>query len=142
MSYLSVSQSSLLQPSIKVLKDEHQGFDTGAMGACVTVVVLHDKSLFDNEFGEGQAQHGSGGLSAINFTKLTDDVPKDEHLKVVIVPGPTSGARKEPEKAKNIVVSWFSTHGYNDAKVSISAENFLGAFVDRFGVVTNNPNAW
>ncbi|TDV56068.1 hypothetical protein [Actinophytocola oryzae] len=71
------------------LDDRDEGFETGEMGDCASVVVLWNR----NEYGihrNARAIHGLGGFRAVNLDSLLDDVPNDRGTTVVALLGGVS----------------------------------------------------
>ena len=80
---MRISQSYKADPS--ELPDHDDEVYTGAMGGCVSIVVLW--GLANGEYANVIGVHGSGGIRAISFNALFANVPNNAATLVFVIPG-------------------------------------------------------
>lgn len=73
------------------LQDDEVAMVTGAMGGCVSVIILW--GISGGRFSHVRGHHGSGGIDAVDWDSLKAGVPKNDPTVLVVVayaPGETS----------------------------------------------------
>lgn len=90
------------------LPDHDNEMITGEMGDCVSTIVLwsHDGRTYKDVRG----WHGMGGLEAINFTDLFQDVPNTSTTLVLVIGGSISGSKEQVETLKSRVQKVVKPH--------------------------------
>ena len=72
----------------QTLPDDDNRIDTGPMHSCVCVIVMWDYYATDRQHAEVRGFHGNGGIQAVNWKSLLDEVPNTADTRVWILCGP------------------------------------------------------
>lgn len=96
MKYMQLPQGDSVS-DVKTLLPGYDGFYTGMMGDCVSVIVLWGLNSAATSFSSARGMHGSGGVGAIQWATLLNGVPNHKDTKVFAIGGTigTSGNRDD-----------------------------------------------
>lgn len=84
--YMELRQGDTAE-HVKTLLPNYDGFYTGYMGDCVCVIVLWNFNQANSEYANARGMHGSGGVGAIQWDKILQDVPNNENTRVIAIGG-------------------------------------------------------
>ncbi len=82
---LQLTQSGNDRPVlIGELRDGEEAMATGAMGGCVSAILLWDRDPATGEHRQVRGQHGSGGREVLDWQRLLQGVPQDGSATLIV----------------------------------------------------------
>jgi hypothetical protein len=110
------------------------GFQTGAMSECVSVVVLFE--LGGVKYRQVRGQHGAGGVESINLAGMLNGVPNVATSQIIVIPGFSRWGRHDLRRISRRVTK-AAEAAQLTAVTTRLVTGIANALIDRQGRVTS-----
>ena len=90
---------------------------TGAMGDCVSIVVLYNRNPATGRYADAMGYHGGGGLGNVNFVSLFAGVPNAATTLIIVVSGTLQGSFFAIQNNRDTARQEANLNGLNNALV-------------------------